>query len=252
MKLTIPIIVAGAILTSSAVVAQADTGQHNPQPATAQGNIAAFQRVSDTTSQVVSAPVTAKLTFERPAVTSAPAPKPVAPPAAATPAPGTPAASPAADATTTNAVTPDIAQIAAAAVSPTDPTNIPNPTTGINAPDTFGAAIVKEAIALADAHTEEDCTMLVSRALLSAGVSFHGWPADYLKLGQITNNPQPGDLIYYQNGGGSEGFAHIAVFIGNNVGGHGPMAVHGGWDGHTTKIWSVNVGSGPIYIHVNR
>jgi peptidoglycan DL-endopeptidase CwlO len=250
MKLTIPIIVAGAILTSSAVVAQADTGQHNPQPATAQGNIAAFQRVSDTTSQVVSAPVTAKLTFERPAVTSAPAPKPVAPPAAATPAPGTPATSPT-DTTTTNAVTPDIAQIAAAAVSPTDPTNIPDPTTGINAPDAFGAKIVAAALAQVNAHVHEDCTALVSNSLLSIGIHFHDWPAGYLSLGSITTNPQPGDLIYYKNGGGSAGLAHIAIYLGDYEGKKN-MAAHGGFEGENTAVATAYLGSGPIFIHVNR
>jgi peptidoglycan DL-endopeptidase CwlO len=240
MKLMIPIVVAGTIL-STAAIAQADTGNHNLQPA-AQGNIAAFQRVSDTSSQVVSAPITAKLTFERPAVTSTPAPKPVAPPVAAV-APDATAPAPA-------TTTPDIAQIAAAAVSPTDPANIPAAlggvgaaTNGTGATDAFGAKIA--AAAIAQVGIEQDCTSLVSNSLLAVGIKFHGWPADYMnKLGTVTTSPTVGDIIYYRDGG--TGVPHVAIFIGNG------LAVHGGWEGHTTKIFSVNVGSGPIYVHVKR
>jgi cell wall-associated NlpC family hydrolase len=53
---------------------------------------------------------------------------------------------------------------------------------------------------------------------------------------------QPGDLVYYADGG--MGSAHIGVYIG------GGKAVHGGWNGGTTVIDSVNVGSGPIYVRV--
>lgn len=52
---------------------------------------------------------------------------------------------------------------------------------------------------------------------------------------------QPGDLIYYANGGG--GMAHIAVYVGNG------MAVHGGFNG-STVLYSVNVGSGPVFIAI--
>ena len=38
--------------------------------------------------------------------------------------------------------------------------------------------------------------------------------------------------------------AHIAVYVGNG------MAVHGGWNGGTTSLQSVNVGSGPVFIRV--
>ena len=38
-------------------------------------------------------------------------------------------------------------------------------------------------------------------ALAANGIYYHGWPAGYLSLGTITNNPQPGDLIYYADGG---------------------------------------------------
>ncbi|MFF0990902.1 NlpC/P60 family protein [Kocuria nitroreducens] len=90
----------------------------------------------------------------------------------------------------------------------------------------------------------QDCTALATKALRAAGVNHHGWPTSYLKLGTRVSaaQAQPGDLVYYANGG--MGFAHIAVYIG------GGKAVHGGWNGNQTVIQSVNIGSGPVYIRV--
>ena len=96
--------------------------------------------------------------------------------------------------------------------------------------------------ALAQLGVNQDCTMLVTNALAANGIYYHGWPAGYLSLGTVTNNPQPGDLIYYADGG--LGMAHIAVYIGNG------QAVHGGFYGGQTVVYSVNVGSGPVYIHI--
>jgi cell wall-associated NlpC family hydrolase len=86
--------------------------------------------------------------------------------------------------------------------------------------------------------------MLVTNALAAVGIHYHGWPAGYLSLGRIVpaSEAQPGDLAYYANGG--MGLAHIAVYVGNG------QAVHGGWNGNTTALFSVNVGSGPVFIRV--
>lgn len=100
------------------------------------------------------------------------------------------------------------------------------------------------ASALAQLGRYQDCTALVSNALRANGINFHGWPADYMSLGSITNSPQSGDLIYYANGG--LGAAHIAVYIGNG------QAVHGGWVGNNTVQGSAYVGSGPVFIRVNK
>ena len=90
----------------------------------------------------------------------------------------------------------------------------------------------------------QDCTALVTNALRAAGINHHGWPASYLSLGtQVSaGQAQPGDLVYYADGG--MGAAHIAVYIG------GGKAVHGGWNGGTTAISGVNVGSGPVFVRV--
>lgn len=103
-----------------------------------------------------------------------------------------------------------------------------------------GAAIA--AAALAQLGRRQDCTKLVTNSLAAVGIQHHGWPVSYLALGTRVSDPQPGDLIYYVNGG--MGLAHIAVYIGNG------LAVHGGWNGFQTVTFKANVGSGPVYIRV--
>ena len=105
-----------------------------------------------------------------------------------------------------------------------------------------GAAIYQAALTQLGRH--QDCTMLVTNALKSVGINFHDWPIGYMSLGTVipASQAQPGDLIYYANGG--LGLAHIAVYAGNG------QAVHGGWPGNLTVLNAANIGSGPVYIRV--
>ena len=105
-----------------------------------------------------------------------------------------------------------------------------------------GAAIYQ--VALSQVGTIQDCTMLVTNALKSVGINYHDWPAGYMSLGTIVSvsEAQPGDLIYYANGG--MGLAHIAVYAGNG------QAIHGGWLGNQTVVNSADIGSGAVYIRV--
>lgn len=103
--------------------------------------------------------------------------------------------------------------------------------------------------ALAQLGTTQDCTMLVTNALKSVNVLFHGWPADYMSLGDIVpeDEAKPGDLIYYADNG--MGGSHIAVYIGDG------KAVHGGWHSgglQTTAVFSAHLptASQPIFIRV--
>lgn len=175
----------------------------------------------------ISAETTAAVTFERPAVESVaapvvekPAPAPVAPAAAQAQAPA-----------------PAPAKVQAAAS-----TAVQAPAPAPAAASGQGAAIA--AAAYAQLGVAQDCTMLVTNSLAAVGIHYHGWPAGYLSLGRTVSaaEAQPGDLAYYANGG--MGLAHIAVYVGNG------MAVHGGWNGGTTALFSVNVGSGPVFIRV--
>ena len=93
--------------------------------------------------------------------------------------------------------------------------------------------------ALAQIGVHQDCTMLVTNSLKAVGINFHGAPSAYLSLGDLTNDPVPGDICVYQG--------HVAIYIGNG------QAVHGGWNGYTTQIFSVNC-SNPLigYVHVRQ
>ncbi len=106
-----------------------------------------------------------------------------------------------------------------------------------------GAAIYQAA--LSQVGVTQDCTMLVTNALKSVGINYHDWPAGYMSLGTTVSasEAQPGDLIYYADGG--TGVAHIAVYAGNG------QAIHGGWLGNQTVVNSADVGSGAVYIRVN-
>lgn len=83
----------------------------------------------------------------------------------------------------------------------------------------------------------QDCTALASNSLAVAGMNVpRRWPWQYADLGVDVGpaNAQPGDLLLYAAQGGMP--AHIAVAVGNG------QAVHGGWNGNETRLWSVNVG----------
>lgn len=105
-----------------------------------------------------------------------------------------------------------------------------------------GTAIYQAA--LSQVGATQDCTMLVTNALKAVGINYHNWPIGYMSLGTVVSasEAQPGDLIYYANGG--TGYAHIAVYAGNG------KAVHGGWLGNQTVVNTANVGSGAVYIRV--
>lgn len=196
------------------------------------------------TEQTISAATNAVVSFETAKISS-------------TPAPVAPVADTQSD-DTTNPTTPESTTTASPVVQPipaaaAKKTSVPAPEP-VAAPVVAAAQVPVAAIsglgsriasaALAQLGVQQDCTMLVTNSLAAVGIHFHGWPADYISLGRIVpaSQAQVGDLVYYQNGG--MGLAHIAVYIGNG------QAVHGGWNGETTAIASVNIGSGPVFIHV--
>ena len=190
------------------------------------------------------------------AATVAPAAAPTAP-AAAPKAAATPAATPAPAKAEVKkeapVATPAVAKAAEKpAATPAVATAAPTVTAKTQAPaaaattqaasSNKGAAIYQAA--LAQLGTFQDCTMLVTNALKAVGINFHDWPAGYMSLGTVVpaSQAQPGDLVYYANGG--MGAAHIGVYAGNG------QAIHGGWNGNQTVLNTANLGSGPVYIRV--
>jgi cell wall-associated NlpC family hydrolase len=216
----------GLVLTSGIAANAADSSvQRDSAPATT-------LEVESSVEAPISAASTIAITFEKPAVTTTPAPVVVVEeePAPveveeAEPAPAAvqPAAAPKVTAKVTTASAPTAAPAASASGK--------------------GAAILSAAYA--QLGVTQDCTMLVTNSLAAVGINFHDWPAGYLSLGRTVSaaEAQPGDLIYYADGGA--GMAHIAVYAGNG------QAVHGGYNGNQTVVFSANVGSGPVFIRVN-
>ena len=130
---------------------------------------------------------------------------------------------------------------------PTVPETPTEPTTPINPYADLNARIAAAAQTLVGVTDGQWCTQVVQQALALAGVSdaYQLWPDEYAGMyGYYTNDPQPGNLIYYNNGG--RGVDHIAIYIGNG------LAVHGNYNGRTV-IESVYIpGGAPQFIQVCR
>lgn len=205
----------------------------------------------------VSASSQAQVTFDRPDVKSSAAPEAPAPAPAPEPVVDTQSNQVEAvtnEAVETQAPQPVQSQQAAEEVAQPQPTanaagqaqaNSQSTTKTQQAPSSSSVSAGIASAAYAQLGVAQDCTMLVTNALAAVGINHHGWPDSYFSLGtQVSaSQAQPGDLVYYADGG--MGMAHIAVYVGNG------QAVHGGWEGGQTVLAPVNVGSGPVYIHVN-
>jgi cell wall-associated NlpC family hydrolase len=211
----------GLVLTSGVAANAADANiQRDSAPASA-------LEVGSAVEAPISAASTIAITFEKPAVTTSPAPVVVE---EEEPAVEEAAPAPAAQA----AAAPKVSATVSTASAPAAPAA---------SASGKGAAILSAAYA--QLGVMQDCTMLVTNSLAAVGINFHDWPAGYLSLGRTVSaaEAQPGDLIYYADGGA--GMAHIAVYAGNG------QAVHGGYNGNQTVVFSANVGSGPVFIRVN-
>jgi peptidoglycan DL-endopeptidase CwlO len=206
----------GLVLTSGIAANAAETNVQR------ESTSASALEVQSGTPTTISAASTIAISYEKPAVSTSPAPV-------------VEAAKPVLKVQDSKAGTKTAAGTQAASGASAS-------TQGLSVASGNGAAIA--AAAYAQIGVAQDCTRLASNALAAAGINFHGWPAGYLSLGRTVSaaEARPGDLAYYRNGG--VGMAHIAVYVGNG------MAVHGGWNGGTTALYSANVGSGPVFIRV--
>lgn len=223
----------GLVLTSGIAANAADTNVDRESTSTSTLDV---QSVVQAT---IAADSTVAISYERPVVTTVEAPAPVvieeAPAKVET---KVEAKVEPKEATTVAAKAAPAANATVAVSNATPAPAAPAASSGL------GAAIA--AAAYAQLGVTQDCTMLVTNSLAAVGINFHDWPAGYLSLGRTVSaaEAQPGDLAYYANGG-LAGQAHIAVYVGNG------QAVHGGWNGSTTALFSANVGSGPVFIRVN-
>ena len=113
---------------------------------------------------------------------------------------------------------------------------------------TLGQRISAEAQKLVGVTDGLWCTQVVQQALANAGVSdaYQLWPDQYAgQYGYYTNDPQVGDLLYYNNGG--RGVDHIAIYIGNG------QAVHGNYEGKTVIASAyLSTAASPQFIRVVR
>ena len=116
------------------------------------------------------------------------------------------------------------------------------------ATSTLGKRIAAEAQKLVGVTDGLWCTQVVQQALANAGVSdaYQLWPDQYAgQYGYYTNDPQVGDLLYYNNGG--RGVDHIAIYIGNG------QAVHGNYEGKTVIASAyLSTAASPQFIRVVR
>ncbi|MDF2049879.1 MULTISPECIES: NlpC/P60 family protein [unclassified Arthrobacter] len=209
----------GLVLTSGIAANAADANIQRDSAS------ASTLEVESAVEAPISAASTIAITYEKPAVTTTPAPVVVEEEPEVEVQEAAPAAQPVAAPKVTATVT--------AAPAPAAPASASGK----------GAAILSAAYA--QLGVMQDCTMLVTNSLAAVGINFHDWPAGYLSLGRTVSaaEAQPGDLIYYADGGA--GMAHVAVYAGNG------QAVHGGYNGNQTVVFSANVGSGPVFIRVN-
>ncbi|MDE5758394.1 MAG: C40 family peptidase, partial [Allobaculum sp.] len=88
--------------------------------------------------------------------------------------------------------------------------------------------IAEEALKLVDNTNGLWCTQVVQMAMSNAGVqdALNLWPNEFADMyGYYTDNPQPGNLIYYNQGG--NGLDHIAIYIGDGQAVHGNYLIDG-------------------------
>ena len=191
---------------------------------------------------------------------TAPVETPAAPTETAPDAPAetAPAETPAAPAETAPVETPAAPEETAPVETPAAPEETtpvetpatPEETTPVETPaaTTLGQRISSEAQKLVGVTDGLWCTQVVQQALANAGVSdaYQLWPDQYAgQYGYYTNDPQEGDLLYYNNGG--RGVDHIAIYIGNG------QAVHGNYEGKTVIASAyLSTAASPQFIRVVR
>lgn len=122
--------------------------------------------------------------------------------------------------------TPDQPVVPEAPVTPAPDQTVPQ--TPTNPYQELNDRIAQEALKLVGTTNGMQCTEVVQMAMSNAGVQDAQclWPNQYESaFGYATDNPQAGNLIYYNQGG--NGLDHIAIYIGNGQAVHGNYTIDG-------------------------
>lgn len=113
-------------------------------------------------------------------------------------------------------------------IVPEQPAVPETPQTPTNPYQELNDRIAQEALKLVGTTDGMQCTEVVQMAMSNAGVQDAQclWPRQYeAAFGYATDNPQAGNLIYYNQGG--DGVDHIAIYIGNGQAVHGNYTIDG-------------------------
>lgn len=198
---------AAVIAAASGLVLSSGMAAHAAEaPAERESAPASVLDVQAQVGAPLSADSNVRISFERPEVSSTPAPvEEPAPQEATAPAPTAPAqaAMPAAP--------PVAVQVQSAAPAPA-----PAPAAG-------GVNAAMVSAAYAQLGTTQDCTAMVEKALGSAGIPVGDLgPTQFMNYGKVVGEPQPGDMVV-QSG-------HVGIYIGDG------QVISGGVNGANATV----------------
>lgn len=215
-------------LVSTILLTSALAGPANAEtPSTAP-----LEKVPTETAQItaVKAEPTSRVTFERPAVTTTPAPVVIAPVAVEAVAASLTAQTPKVEVKPTTPVQSAPAPVQAAPVAPPAPA-APAPVSASG----NGAALL--GAAYAQIGINQDCTRMVENALASIGIiSGDLAPAQFFRFGSVVGTPAPGDIII------SAG--HVGIYAGNG------QMISGGFNGNQTVLHPISYVGGYSAVRV--
>ena len=212
-----------------------------------QRQVSTSSLVTTVESEPVSADTSAAISFEREAVTAAPAPVVIAPaPVVEHPAPEAEASLAAVQTVKPAPVQqgPAVQEVAlqatAALPAPAPapaPASKPKPAPAPAASSSVGAALV--ASAYAQIGRTQDCTILVEVALRSIGKSVGDLgPEQFYQYGTVVGSPAPGDLVIRPG--------HIAIYVGNG------QVISSGMNGvNDTLLHPLSDLAGSSFVRVN-